>query len=461
MKRKIYEQLRQWKRTQADHCALLLEGARRVGKSYIVEEFAKNEYKKHLVIDFAKASRAIKALFEEKLGDLDEFFLLLEARTGVALERGKSLVVFDEVQRFPRAREAIKYLVQDGRFHYIETGSLVSIKKNVENIVVPSEELRMQLHPMDFEEFLWAIGRESVMALIRKRFDEGMPMGPADHRLAMELFRQYLVVGGMPQAVAAFAKEKRLEEVEFAKKLVLDLYLEDIGKFAGRLKEKVRAIWRAIPGELSLHDKRFSPGAAGRNVRMRELEAAFEWLREAMIVNLATNTADPNVGFKWTEDRSDVKCYMADTGLLASMAFSDGGRSGPEVLWRILTGKIELNKGMLMENVVAQMLRAAGRDLHFHKTPVRVPPDDRMEVDFLLAKTGISRRHNVIPVEVKSAKGYTPLSLDRFRKKYPSYVATPVVLHPGDMKRENGIVYLPLYMAPLLTESAGMGAHHF
>ncbi|MBQ7252576.1 MAG: ATP-binding protein [Kiritimatiellae bacterium] len=455
MERKIYKRLLQWKRTEAGRCALLLEGARRVGKSYIVEAFAKKEYKRHLVIDFAKAGRGIKALFEEKLGDLDEFFLLLEARTGVALERGESLVVFDEVQRFPRAREAIKYLVQDGRFHYIETGSLVSIKKNVENIVVPSEELRLQLHPMDFEEFLRAVGREGTMALVRKRFGEGMPMGQTDHRMAMELFRQYLVVGGMPQAVAAFAEEKRLEEAEFAKKLILDLYSEDIGKFAGRLKEKVRAIWRAIPGELGLHDKRFSPGAAGRNVRMRELEAPFEWLREAMIVNLATNTTDPNVGFKWTEDRSDVKCYMADTGLLASMAFSDGGRSGPEVLWRILTGKIELNKGMLMENAVAQMLRAAGRELHFHKTPVRGPPDERMEIDFLLAKSGISRRHNVIPVEVKSAKDYTTVSLDRFRKKYPGYAATPVVLHPGDMKRADGIVYLPLYMAPLLAESDG------
>ena len=452
MKRKIYDRLLQWKRSEAGRCALLLEGARRVGKSYIVEAFAKAEYRHRLIIDFAKAKKDVRDLFADKLDDLDEFFLLLEARTGVRLVPGESLVVFDEVQRFPRAREAIKYLVQDGRHHYIETGSLISIKKNVENIVVPSEELKVRMHPMDFEEFLWAVGRESVLPLIRKRFRDLKPMGPADHRLAMELFRQYLVVGGMPQAVEAFAAAKRLEEAEFAKKLVLDLYYEDIGKFAGRLKDKVRAIWRAIPAELSLRDKRFSPGAAGRNVRMRELDAPFEWLRESMTVNLATNATDPNIGFRWTEDRSDVKCYMADTGLLASAAFSDGGNSGPEILWRILTGTIELNKGMLMENAVAQMLRAAGRDLHFHKTPTTVPAKDRMEIDFLLAKAGISRRHNVIPIEVKSAKDYTTVSLDRFRKKHPGYVATPVVLHPGDVKRANGVVRLPLYMTPFLPE---------
>lgn len=431
---------------------MLLEGARRVGKSYIVEAFARAEYRHHLVIDFAKANKAVKDLFLDKLGDLDEFFLLLEARTGVRLVPGESVIVFDEVQRFPRAREAIKYLVQDGRHHYIETGSLISIKKNVENIVVPSEELKVRLHPMDFEEFLWAIGRETILPLVRKRFRDLEPMGPADHRMAMELFRQYLVVGGMPQAVGAFAASRRLEEAEFAKKLVLDLYYEDIGKFAGRLKDKVRAIWRSIPGELSLRDKRYSPGAAGRNVRMRELLAPFEWLREAMTVNIAANVADPNIGFRWTADRTDVKCYMADTGLLASAAFSDGGNAGLEILWRILTGKIELNKGMLMENIVAQMLRAAGRDLHFHKTPSGVPAGERMEIDFLLPKSGITRRHNVIPIEVKSAKDYTTVSLDRFRKKFPSYVATPVVLHPGDVKRADGILHLPLYMAPCLTD---------
>ena len=263
MKRKIYDRMLQWKNNEARKCALMIEGARRVGKSYIVEEFAKTEYKKHLIIDFAKARKAVKELFEEKLDDLNEFFLMLEARTGVVLEKGNSLVVFDEVQCFPRAREAIKYLVQDGRFHYIETGSLISIKKNVEKIVIPSEELKIQMYPMDFEEFLWAVGKEGAMPLLRNHFLDLSPIDQSDHRRMMELFRQYMVVGGMPQAVAAFAASGQLADVEFAKKLILDLYYEDIGKFAGRLKDKVRAIWRAIPSELSLHDKRFSPSIIG------------------------------------------------------------------------------------------------------------------------------------------------------------------------------------------------------
>ncbi len=458
MKRKIYDRLLWWKKYEADKCALMIEGARRVGKSYTVEEFAKREYGSYLIIDFAKAGKPIRELFNDKLDNLDDFFFFLEARTGVSLKKGESLVVFDEVQRFPRAREAIKYLVADGRYHYIETGSLISIKKNIDGIVIPSEELKIQMYPMDFEEFLWAIGREGVMSLIRKRFCDREPMGQTDHRMAMELFRQYIVVGGMPQAVAAFVKEKRLEGVELSKKLILDLYRDDIGKFAGRLKEKVHAIWRAIPGELSLRDKRFSPGATGANARMRDLSTAFEWLGESMTVNLATNTTDPNLGFKWTEDRSDLKCYMADTGLLASFAFADNPQAGMGVMRRILTGKIEINKGMLMENVVAQMLRAAGQNLYFHKSPCRAPSNERMEIDFLLSKPEISRRRNVIPLEVKSANDYTTASLERFRSKFRDYAAVPVILHPGDVKFANGIVSLPLYMASLVSER---GAQHF
>ena len=452
MKRKIYDRMLQWKQKEARKCALMIEGARRVGKSYIVEEFAKAEYKRHLIIDFAKARKAIKDIFVEKLDDLNEFFLMLEARTGVTLERGKSLIVFDEVQRFPRAREAIKYLVQDGRFDYIETGSLISIKKNIEKIVIPSEELKIQMFPMDFEEFLWALGKEGVLGQVRAHFSKLSPMEQVDHRMMMELFRQYMVVGGMPQAVAAFATTGQLAEVELAKKLILDLYYEDIGKFAGRLKDKVRAIWHAIPGELSLHDKRFSPQSVGRDKRMRDLDAPFEWLSEAMTVNLSTNITDPNVGLKWTEEHVGMKCYMADTGLLASLAFLENDNASIDILWKLLTGKIALNKGMLMENVVAQMLRAAGQKLHFHKTPTNVSADDRMEIDFLLTKSDITSRHNVIPIEVKSANDYTIVSLERFREKYASIASTGYVLHPGNIKQVNGIIYLPLYMTPFLTE---------
>ena len=422
MKRKIYDRMLEWKRDGAGKCALMIEGARRVGKSWIVEEFGKNEYESCLVIDFARVGTQIRRLFEEKLDDLDEFFMLLEARTRVGLVPGKSLVVFDEVQRFPRAREAIKYLVEDGRFHYIETGSLVSIRRNVERIVIPSEEQKIQMYPMDFEEFLWALDAAPVMALIRRRFAERKPMGQSDHRMAMELFRQYVVVGGMPQAVAAFANGRDLKSAERAKRLVLDLYRDDIGKFAGRLKHKVRAIWDNIPGALSAQEKHFRPGLVAEGVRMRELDAPFEWLAESMTVNMASNVTAPNAGLKMTEDRVLVKCYMGDTGLLVSHAFAENREAAMDMQWKILTGKLEINKGMLMENAVAQMLVSAGQKLFFHYGSSA----DRMEIDFLLAKSRITARHNIYPVEVKSARDYTTASLDKFRKKYASSVASPI-----------------------------------
>ena len=433
----------------------MIEGARRVGKSYIVEEFAKREYMHHLIIDFANTTKPIKDLFEDKLGNLDEFFMMLEVRTGVELKRDETLIVFDEVQRFPRAREAIKYLVADGRFHYIETGSLISIKKNVEKIVIPSEELKIQMHPLDFEEFLWAIGRESSFKLVKRCFVERRPLAPSDHRMMMEFFRQYVVVGGMPQAVAAFAHERKLDEVEFAKKLILDLYYEDVGKYAGRLKNKVRAIWRAIPGELGRQDKRFSPGAVAQGARMRELDAPFEWLASAMTVNLAYNVTDPNVGFSLTAEHEGLKCYLADTGLLLSLAFADNPETRKDALWKVLTGKLEINKGMLMENVVAQMLRAGGRELYFHKVNDRDDECNRIEIEFLLSKSRLTARHNVVPVEVKSNKDYTTISLDRFKDKFPGYCAERIVLHPGTADFTGDITYLPLYMAGLLARTDG------
>ena len=450
MRRKIYERLLHWKRYEASKCALMIEGARRVGKSYIVEEFAKREYQHHLIIDFANTTKPIKELFEDKLGNLDEFFMMLEVRTGVELKRDETLIVFDEVQRFPRAREAIKYLVADGRFHYIETGSLISIKKNVEGIVIPSEELKIQMHPLDFEEFLWAIGREASFKLVERCFAERRPLEPSDHRMMMECFRQYVVVGGMPQAVVAFARERKLDEVEFAKKLILDLYYEDVGKYAGRLKNKVRAIWRAIPGELGRQDKRFSPGAVAQGVRMRDLDAPFEWLASAMTVNLAYNVTDPNVGFSLTSDREGMKCYLADTGLLLSLCFADNPETMKDALWKVLAGKLEINKGMLMENVVAQMFRAEGRELYFHKTNDREDGNNRIEIEFLLSKSRLTARHNVVPVEVKSNHDYTTSSLERYKAKFPGYCAERVVLHPGNADFTGDIIYLPLYMAQLL-----------
>ena len=453
MKRKIYQKLLDWKAKYANKYALLIEGARRVGKSYIVEEFAKTEYEHHLIIDFAKASPAVKRVFDDYLDDLDEFFLQLELRTHVHLVPRKSLIVFDEVQRFPRAREAVKYLVADGRFHYIETGSLISIKKNVDGIIIPSEEMRLQMHPMDFEEFLEATGRDGMMPLIRKRFEQLKPMGQTDHRMAAEAFRQYLVVGGMPQSVAAFADSRDMAGSEAAKRMILRLYGDDIGKFAGRLKDKVRQVWRSLPAALGRTVKQFNSGLVGENVRMRELLAPFNWLEESMTVNIARNVSDPNVGFAMNADVGSLKCYMADTGLLVSLAFDDSSLGADGIAWKILTGKIEVNKGMLVENVVAQMLKASGRSLYFYCNNDRENAENRMEVDFLLSKGTVGSRRNVIAVEVKSRSGYTTVSLDRFRRKFSSYMAQGIVIHPGDIAVSDGVVHLPLYMTGLLGEN--------
>lgn len=452
MKRKIYDELVKWKRESADRYALLVEGARRVGKSWIVREFAKNEYETHLLIDFARVNSQIKNLFEEKLDNLDEFFMLLEARTRVKLVPRKTLIVFDEVQRFPRAREAVKYLVEDGRFHYIETGSLISIKKNIENIVIPSEEMKVQMYPMDFEEFLWALGADGVMQLIRKRFVDRVPMGQQDHRMVMELFRQYLVIGGMPQAVEAFSRGRDLASAEKAKRVILDLYQDDIGKFAGRYKQKVRAIWANIPGALSAQEKRFRPAYVGEGVRMRELDSPFEWLAESMTVNLASNVTDPNAGLRLTEDRTAIKCYMADTGLLVSHSFSENRHATYDMQWKVLTGKLEVNKGMLLENVVAQMLRAAGQQLYFHCNRNQEDAASRMEIEFLLAKSHVTARHNIYPIEVKSANDYTTASMDKFVSKFSNAVAQPIVVHPGDADFSGAVLRLPLYMAMLIPE---------
>ena len=452
MKRRIYAEMLEWKSKWASQYALMIEGARRVGKSFIVEEFVRNEYRHSLLIDFAIADNTVKKLFREKLHNLDEFFMLLETHLGARLVRGESVIVFDEVQRFPRAREAIKYLVKDGRYHYIETGSLVSLKKNVDKILIPSEEMKLKLHPMDFEEFLWALGEESIMGVVREHFASGEAMGPILHRRAMELFRQYLVVGGMPQAVEAFVNCRDLIAVEKVKRGILDLYQDDIGKFSGRLRQKVQAIWNGIPGALSEHEKRFRPSDAGENLRMRELDSPFEWLKGSMTVNVAYNATDPNIGFKMSEDRSALKCYMADTGLLISHAFSENRTALADVVKAILFGKLEVNKGMIIENAVAQMFRAAGQELFFHFNDDRKNRANAMEVDFVLSKSKVSSAHNVCPIEVKSNKEYSTTSLERFRSKFKRYVATSVVLHPKDLLVQNEIRYLPLYMAQLVPE---------
>lgn len=450
MQRKIYQDLVSWKKDGARQTALLIDGARRVGKSYIAEEFARAEYKSYLLIDFNRVDDAVKDLFLHYLNDLDTLFMYLSGYYNVKLYEHESLIIFDEVQMFPRARSAIKYLVADGRYDYLETGSLMSIKRNIKDIVIPSEERHIRLHPMDFEEFLWALGNDTLMGIIRKRFENQAAMGQAMHRKAMDYFRQYLIVGGMPQAVKEYVKYKDFDRVDRVKRDILTLYSADIVKYAKGYEMKVASIFQEIPAQLQKHEKHFKLASLKKEARFREYEEALFWLDDAMITNICYNSAEPSIGLRLNRDRLTLKCYMADTGLLISHAFDEKGIVSEEIYKKLLFDKLEVNKGMIVENIVAQMLVASGHKLYFYSNPSRDDRDARMEIDFLIAKHKISNRHNISPIEVKSGKNYTITSLRKFIKRYGEQTHTPYVLHAADLKLEEGIVYLPLYMTPLL-----------
>lgn len=449
MKRKIYKQLLEWKNKRNGATAVLIEGARRIGKSYIVEEFARNEYDSYLLIDFNKADKVVWTWFDTLLEDLDTLLMNLQIHYGTRLTPGKSVVVFDEVQLCPRARAAIKYLVADGRFHYIETGSLVSIKKNVRDIVIPSEEESMPMFPMDFEEFLWAIGNDLLMPYIRQCFEKRQPMG-AHHRKAMEYFRTYMIVGGMPQAVQAFVDSKDFDKVDQVKRGILRVYTNDISKYAAGLEHKVKSIFEQIPAQLQKHEKKFRLAALETGATYRDYDDAFFWLADAGIVNICYNCTAPNVGLRLNMERNTLKCYMGDTGLLISHAFDENGKVPIELYQKLLLNKLEVNEGMLVENIVAQMLATNGHKLYFYSNSSRDDANDRMEIDFLTAKSKLTSRHNITPIEVKSSQRYTLSSLRKCMEKFGEYLTTPVVLHGADLKEENGMLFLPLYMAPLI-----------
>ncbi|RGH92864.1 DUF4143 domain-containing protein [Ruminococcus sp. AM27-11LB] len=450
MRRKIYTELLKWKEEEVGRTALLIDGARRVGKSYIVENFAKQEYKSYIIIDFNRVNQEVTDLFENYLNDLDLFFMYLSNYYNVKLYERDTLIIFDEVQLFPRARAAIKYLVADGRYDYIETGSLMSIKKNVKDIVIPSEERHLRMYPLDFEEFLWALDNESLMDFIKVFFEKKKPLGAALHRKAMDYFRQYMIVGGMPQAVERYVETKDFERVDRVKRDILELYRADIVKHAQGYEMKVEQIFDDIPAQLQKHDKKFKLSSLKKEARFRDYEDAIFWLSDAMIVNVCYNSTAPNIGLKLNMDRVTMKCYMADTGLLISHAFDENGIVSEEIYKKLLFDKLEVNKGMIMENIVAQMLVASGHKLYFYNNPSRDDASLRMEIDFLIAKSKITSKHNISPIEVKSGGKYTLTSLKKCREKYTEQLDTLYVLHKNDLKVEEGIVYLPLYMTPLL-----------
>lgn len=449
MKRKIYDTLLAWKQQENGKVALLIEGARRVGKSYIVKEFAEQEYRSYILIDFTHLTPTLQSVFDDYLNDTPTFLSLLQNIMGIRLYERESLIIFDEVQAYPKARQAIKHLVADGRYDYIETGSLIGIQEHTEGILIPSEERSIPMHPMDFEEFLWALGDDMTMPFIRSCFERKMPMGPM-HRKTMELFRQYLIVGGMPQAVLRYSESKLFQDADIAKRDILNLYGRSVRQYAKGYSQKVKAVFESIPAELQRHEKRFRLSTIEAGARYRSYESSFLWLKDAMITNMCYGVSEPTVGMRLTFAEATFKCYMADTGLLISHAFDEKAIQGEELYQKLMLDKLEVNAGMLVENIVAQMFVASGHKLYFYSNNSRTDASERMEIDFLIEKPTITNAHNIFPIEVKSSNNYTITSLQKFIKKFNRQLATPIVVHYQDYQEKDGITYLPIYMVPLL-----------
>ncbi|MBR5035408.1 MAG: ATP-binding protein [Bacteroidales bacterium] len=460
MKRKIYDQLLLWKNKRKGKSAMMIEGARRVGKSFIVEEFARNEYKSYILIDFFKVGDDIKDLFKNYKDNLDMLFTYISTFYSTKLYERESIIVFDEIEFCPAARAAIKYLVEDGRYDYLETGSLLGmqmstkrkLKKNEtkEDYLVPSEEEKLVMHPMDFEEFLWANGQDNLMDFIRAQFKAKAPVGQSMHRKIMDFFRLYMIIGGMPQAVLEYLDTKSFEDVDRVKRQILNLYNNCINQYAGIHAAKVKAIYEAIPSQLQLHEHKFQLSDLNKDARFRDYDSSFFWLRDARMVNLAFNTTEPSIGLGLKQKDNSLKCYMNDTGLMISHAFDERGIVSEQLYQKILKDKLEVNAGMLMENIVAQMLTANGCKLFFYSNPTKENKDDRMEIDFLIAKSSITSRHNISPIEVKSSNGFSTVSLEKCIKKYNTHLAQAYIVHTGDVTEDGDYLYIPLYMVPCL-----------
>ena len=449
-RRKAYERLLKWKTESHGTTAMLIEGARRVGKSTVAVEFAKREYKSYVLVDFTRVSSDFKSIFLDTRNDLDSFFLYLAATFGVTLIPRKSLVIFDEVQSFPQAREFIKHLVADGRYDYLETGSLISINANVKDILIPSEEESMSMGPMDFEEFLWALGENALAQLIRRSFESNIPLPDSLHRKAMRYWREYMLVGGMPQSVVAYVPSRDMMAADRMKRMILKIYREDIEKYGELAAKRIRAVFDAIPGQLSKHEKKLIYTQVESGSRSRDFMTAFAWMRGAATVNICTLAEDPSLGLALSADDTTVKCYMADTGLLSTMAFSSTGSLMPDVYRQVLLGADGVNEGMLAENAVAQQLVATGHDLYFYSKASAIR-EDRMEIDFLIVHPypDAAMKPRISPIEVKSGKRYTTASLDKFRAKFPDRTGIEYVLHPRQLaiEPEQHRQRLPLYMA--------------
>ena len=445
-KRKIYDKFLAWKDETKGKKALLVEGARRIGKSTIVEEFAKNEYKSYIIIDFAKASQDIKSYFQQHLNNLDTFYMLLSVQYGVKLYPRESIIIFDEVQMFPKAREAIKYLVADGRYDFIETGSLISIKENVKDIVLPSEERHIKMYPLDFEEFCWALGEEALVSYIRRCFEEKTSLERYIHDKAMLIFKEYMLVGGMPQSIVAYIEnQKDFEKADLEKRDILELYRSDIMKIDARYRSKVLAIFDQIPGLLSRHEERVVFNRIVENSTAEQYEETFFWLSDSMIVNECRRANDPAVGLSLSESDTYLKCYMGDTGLLLSHAFDENELLEEEVYKQILNDKLGLNEGMLYENVIAQMLAANNHRLFFYTHYNEEKKRNDIEIDFIISNNS-KTKYKMYPIEVKSGARYSIKSLQKFNEKYKDRIGGAYIIHPRNLTIKEDIICIPPYM---------------
>ena len=438
-KRKAYKKLLEWKQKRNGSTAILIEGARRVGKSTLVETFASNEYESHILIDFNKASKEVKLLFED-LMNLDFLFMQLQAHYNVILKNRKSVIIFDEVQQCPQARQAIKYLVADGRYDYIETGSLISIKKNTKNITIPSEEERITLYPMDYEEFRWALGDESTMPLLGSFYERHLPLGSA-HRAKMRDLRLYMLVGGMPQAVNAYLETNNLSIVDEVKRGIIKLYQDDFQKLdsSGRLE----TLFMEIPSQLSQNTNRYRPYSAIGEVNSDKMIEFLRSLEDSKTVLISYHSNDPNVGMSLTKDISKYKLFCADTGLFVTLAFWDKDFTENIIYQKLLSDKLSANLGYIYENLEAQMLSASGNKLFYYTWPK--DSTHNYEIDFL-----VSRGSKLHPIEVKSSGYRRHASLDAFCLKYSGLVDKRYLIYTKDFSKDGETILLPVYMTPLI-----------
>lgn len=440
-KRKIYETMLNWKSERKGDTALLIQGARRIGKSTISEEFARNEYKSYILIDFSKASKELIDLFND-ISDLNYLFLRLQFIYQVQLHERESVIIFDEVQLQPLARQAIKHLVKDHRYDYIETGSLISVKSKSRNIIIPSEETKVNMYPMDYEEFRWAMGDTATVPLLRNAFEKRISLGDAVHRKLMRDFRLYMLVGGMPQAVSTYIKTNNFTAVDLVKRDIIALYEEDFGKIdnTGRAK----AMFDAIPSQLSKNTLRYQVGKAIPNEKNERVNNIIKDMEDSMTTNIAFHSNDPNTGLALTKNEEYFKMYVSDTGLFVTLAFMDSDYIENTIYEKLLNDKLNTNLGYVYENMIAQMLKACGKNLFYHTIPY-AEGKKYYEIDFI-----ITEKHKITPIEVKSSGYKSHKSLDKFCNKYSDRIMNKYIIYTKDLKRENGIDYLPVYMTMFL-----------